>query len=71
MVEGTRYIRTVVVPAVESTLEIRWNARLSQLKPSKYIGLQILEKLVQTKWKMLPEGQRQGELSFSYLAKRN
>lgn len=27
----------------------------------QYIGLQILEKLVQTKWKVLPEGQRQGE----------
>ncbi|EJD06022.1 uncharacterized protein FOMMEDRAFT_18232 [Fomitiporia mediterranea MF3/22] len=31
---------------------------------SKYIGLQILEKLVQTRWKMLPEGQRQGIRNF-------
>lgn len=30
----------------------------------QYIGLQILEKLIQTKWKTLPEGQRQGELSI-------
>ena len=28
----------------------------------QYIGLQILEKLIQTRWKTLPEGQRQGEL---------
>ena len=30
----------------------------------QYIGLQILEKLIQTRWKTLPEGQRQGELSI-------
>ena len=26
----------------------------------QYLGLQILEKLIQTKWKTLPEAQRQG-----------
>ncbi|KAF5330960.1 hypothetical protein D9619_005998 [Psilocybe cf. subviscida] len=31
---------------------------------SKYIGLQILEKLITTKWKTLPEGQRQGIRNF-------
>ncbi|KAB5595615.1 Exportin-1 [Ceratobasidium theobromae] len=31
---------------------------------SKYIGLQILEKLVQTRWKILPEDQRQGIRNF-------
>lgn len=28
----------------------------------QYIGLQILEKLIQTRWKSLPDGQRQGTL---------
>jgi exportin-1 len=32
----------------------------SFLKVSQYIGLQILEKLITTRWKALPEGQRQG-----------
>ncbi|CEL51670.1 Exportin-1 OS=Schizosaccharomyces pombe (strain 972 / ATCC 24843) GN=xpo1 PE=1 SV=3 [Rhizoctonia solani AG-1 IB] len=31
---------------------------------SKYIGLQILEKLIQTRWKVLPEDQRQGIRNF-------
>ncbi|QRW27605.1 nuclear export receptor CRM1 [Rhizoctonia solani] len=31
---------------------------------SKYIGLQILEKLIQTRWKILPEDQRQGIRNF-------
>jgi hypothetical protein len=30
----------------------------------QYIGLQILEKLITTKWKTLPDGQRQGQGSF-------
>jgi hypothetical protein len=28
---------------------------------NQYIGLQILEKLIMTRWKTLPDGQRQGE----------
>ncbi|KAJ3507261.1 hypothetical protein NLJ89_g6405 [Agrocybe chaxingu] len=31
---------------------------------SKYIGLQILEKLITTRWKTLPDGQRQGIRNF-------
>ncbi|KAG8705419.1 Karyopherin transporter [Ceratobasidium sp. 395] len=31
---------------------------------SKYIGLQILEKLIQTRWKILPDDQRQGIRNF-------
>ncbi|CAE6450968.1 unnamed protein product [Rhizoctonia solani] len=31
---------------------------------SKYIGLQILEKLIQTRWKVLPDDQRQGIRNF-------
>ncbi|KAK0203228.1 CRM1 C terminal-domain-containing protein [Desarmillaria ectypa] len=31
---------------------------------TKFIGLQILEKLVSTRWKTLPEGQRQGIRNF-------
>ncbi|KAG6831297.1 Exportin-1 [Tricholoma furcatifolium] len=31
---------------------------------SKYIGLQILEKLINTRWKTLPDGQRQGIRNF-------
>ncbi|KAH9484027.1 Exportin-1 [Psilocybe cubensis] len=31
---------------------------------TRYIGLQILEKLIMTKWKTLPEGQRQGIRNF-------
>ncbi|THH33915.1 hypothetical protein EUX98_g342 [Antrodiella citrinella] len=31
---------------------------------SKYIGLQILEKLITTRWKSLPDGQRQGIRNF-------
>ena len=30
----------------------------------KYIGLQILEKLIQTKWKVLPVEQQQGIRNF-------
>ncbi|KAH8117546.1 CRM1 C terminal-domain-containing protein [Phellopilus nigrolimitatus] len=36
----------------------------SSFQQSKYIGLQILEKLVQTRWKSLPDGQRQGIRNF-------
>ncbi|KAH8117543.1 CRM1 C terminal-domain-containing protein [Phellopilus nigrolimitatus] len=36
----------------------------STLQQSKYIGLQILEKLIQTRWKALPDGQRQGIRNF-------
>lgn len=36
----------------------------SSFQQSKYIGLQILEKLITTRWKMLPEGQRQGIRNF-------
>ncbi|KAG6919966.1 Exportin-1 [Tephrocybe rancida] len=32
----------------------------SNFPQSKYIGLQILEKLINTRWKTLPDGQRQG-----------
>ncbi|KDQ59442.1 hypothetical protein JAAARDRAFT_33006 [Jaapia argillacea MUCL 33604] len=31
---------------------------------TKYIGLQILEKLINTRWKTLPDGQRQGIRNF-------
>ncbi|KAF8507263.1 CRM1 C terminal-domain-containing protein [Gautieria morchelliformis] len=31
---------------------------------AKYLGLQILEKLIQTRWKTLPEAQRQGIRNF-------
>lgn len=37
----------------------------SQTDPQKYIGLQILEKLITTRWKTLPDGQRQGPTSIS------
>ncbi|KAJ6630664.1 CRM1 C terminal-domain-containing protein [Mycena sp. CBHHK59/15] len=36
----------------------------SQFAQAKYIGLQILEKLITTRWKSLPEGQRQGIRNF-------
>ncbi|PPQ68927.1 hypothetical protein CVT25_009021 [Psilocybe cyanescens] len=36
----------------------------SSFPQTKYIGLQILEKLITTKWKTLPEGQRQGIRNF-------
>ncbi|KAF9028128.1 hypothetical protein BDZ89DRAFT_1160419 [Hymenopellis radicata] len=36
----------------------------SGIPQSKYIGLQILEKLISTRWKTLPEGQRQGIRNF-------
>uniref|UniRef100_A0A8H8CN60 Importin N-terminal domain-containing protein n=1 Tax=Psilocybe cubensis TaxID=181762 RepID=A0A8H8CN60_PSICU len=36
----------------------------SSFPQTKYIGLQILEKLIMTKWKTLPEGQRQGIRNF-------
>ncbi|KAF8188381.1 CRM1 C terminal-domain-containing protein [Pholiota molesta] len=36
----------------------------SSFPQAKYIGLQILEKLITTKWKTLPEGQRQGIRNF-------
>ncbi|CAL1704171.1 unnamed protein product [Somion occarium] len=36
----------------------------STFPQAKYIGLQILEKLITTKWKTLPEGQRQGIRNF-------
>ncbi|THH04477.1 hypothetical protein EW145_g5485, partial [Phellinidium pouzarii] len=36
----------------------------SSLQQSKYIGLQILEKVIQSRWKALPEGERQGMRNF-------
>ncbi|THH07436.1 hypothetical protein EW145_g3385 [Phellinidium pouzarii] len=36
----------------------------SSFQQSKYIGLQILEKVVQTRWKLLPDGERQGIRNF-------
>lgn len=36
----------------------------STFPQSKYIGLQILEKLIITRWKTLPEGQQQGIRNF-------
>lgn len=36
----------------------------SSFPQSKYIGLQILEKVITTRWKSLPEGQRQGIRNF-------
>ncbi|KAF8352285.1 CRM1 C terminal-domain-containing protein [Amanita rubescens] len=36
----------------------------SSYPQSKYIGLQILEKLIVTRWKTLPDGQRQGIRNF-------
>ncbi|EKM83052.1 hypothetical protein AGABI1DRAFT_111574 [Agaricus bisporus var. burnettii JB137-S8] len=36
----------------------------SSYHQSKYIGLQILEKLILTRWKTLPDGQRQGIRNF-------
>ncbi|KAK2460616.1 hypothetical protein APHAL10511_007086 [Amanita phalloides] len=36
----------------------------SSYPQSKYIGLQILEKLIVTRWKTLPNGQRQGIRNF-------
>ncbi|KAJ3733053.1 CRM1 C terminal-domain-containing protein [Lentinula guzmanii] len=36
----------------------------SNFPQAKYIGLQILEKLITTRWKTLPEGQRQGIRNF-------
>lgn len=36
-----------------------------ELRHLQYIGLQILEKLINTRWKSLPEGQRQGAYPYS------
>ncbi|KAF7322842.1 Importin N-terminal domain-containing protein [Mycena chlorophos] len=36
----------------------------STIPQSKYIGLQILDKLISTRWKSLPEAQRQGIRNF-------
>ncbi|KAF9818890.1 hypothetical protein IEO21_02428 [Rhodonia placenta] len=36
----------------------------SSFPQTKYIGLQILEKLITTRWKSLPDGQRQGIRNF-------
>ncbi|KAI6022703.1 CRM1 C terminal-domain-containing protein [Pisolithus marmoratus] len=36
----------------------------SNFPQSKYIGLQILERLITTRWKTLPDGQRQGIRNF-------
>ncbi|TFL07509.1 CRM1 C terminal-domain-containing protein [Pterulicium gracile] len=36
----------------------------SSFPQTKYIALQILEKLIQTRWKSLPDGQRQGIRNF-------
>ncbi|KAF8638831.1 hypothetical protein AX17_001889 [Amanita inopinata Kibby_2008] len=36
----------------------------SSFPQSKYIGLQILEKLIMTRWRTLPDGQRQGIRNF-------
>ena len=39
--------------------------QLSQNSQTKYIGLSILDKLIQTKWKLLPDEQRKGIRNFT------
>lgn len=41
-----------------------WLALQSRSYGLQYIGLQILEKVITTRWKSLPEGQRQGIRNF-------
>lgn len=41
-----------------------FQSNASFLTFEQYIGLQILEKLISTRWKTLPEGQRQGIRNF-------
>lgn len=50
--------------------KVRHASHIMHLRSSfatKYIGLQILEKLITTKWKTLPDGQRQGQRSFHFI----
>lgn len=59
MDKSTRDPRAFLVSADKSTSPPR-HSLISLLILSQYIGLQILEKLILTRWKSLPEGQRQG-----------
>jgi hypothetical protein len=63
MDEGTRYLGEINFSPVKGSIifhlaiALRFLCKLTHLQ---YIGLQILEKLIMTRWKTLPEGQRQG-----------
>jgi hypothetical protein len=49
-------------------------AEIGELRPPiaiQYIGLQILEKLINTRWRSLPDGQRQGYLGLSHVSSIN
>ncbi|KAJ4469508.1 hypothetical protein C8J55DRAFT_406157, partial [Lentinula edodes] len=44
----------------ESWLRVFEILQKSSYPQTKYLGLQILEKVILTRWKSLPDGQRQG-----------
>ena len=48
------------IPSIRQLFEIRF----THSSFLQYIGLQILEKLITTKWKTLPEAQRHGTSPF-------
>lgn len=59
MDESSFYPRELGVSPGEGDIQTIGKTGANLFKP-QYIGLQILEKLITTKWKSLPEGQRQG-----------
>lgn len=53
-------LETSAYPQAKVRLFLLTAAHISDSNLHQYIGLQILEKLITTRWKSLPEGQRQG-----------
>lgn len=65
--KSARDPRELIVSAVQSQSS-NSRGRLACSRPfSQYIGLQILERLINTRWKTLPEDQRQGMSTASHL----
>ncbi|KAJ3492099.1 hypothetical protein NLI96_g245 [Meripilus lineatus] len=57
-------LETSAYPQAKVRLFLLTAAHISDSNLHQYIGLQILEKLITTRWKSLPEGQRQGIRNF-------
>jgi len=62
MDKSARYPGAIGLPPIKGAIILYLHNVQSSIICNQYIGLQILEKLIMTRWKTLPDGQRQGEI---------
>ena len=70
MDEGSRYFGEILISSVQGADHNDTAFVITDSRP-QYIGLQILEKLIMTRWKTLPDGQRLGRLSGAVIVVTN